>query len=384
VSNLGISISSFAYPLVVLEATGSPIRAGVVGTVLAGTAFVLRLPAGVLVDRWNRRAILLVCDGARAVNGAAFALVLALGHFFFAQVIVVAFFEAALGVLFGPAESAAVRRVVGPGQVRDAVARNQSRAAVPGVVGPPLGGALLAVARPMPFLADAVSYLVSLACIASVRTPLGGGGGEAGGGSFLVGLFAGLRWIWARPFLRALLLWMLGMGTVFSGMGLVILVIARDHGASSAALGAMFAITGVGGAVGALAAPAIVRRFRPVVVVSACGGLATAAAFGLLAVHSPYLLGALGAAAFILAPAVNAIAFGTIAEQATDAMQGRATSAAIQIAALGGPLGPVTAGVLLGAFGASTVVLAYGCVLGALALAATASKGLRASAMPGF
>jgi predicted MFS family arabinose efflux permease len=384
VSNLGISISSFAYPLVVLEATGSPIRAGVVGTVLAGTAFVLRLPAGVLVDRWNRRAILLVCDGARAVNGAAFALVLALGHFFFAQVIVVAFFEAALGVLFGPAESAAVRRVVGPGQVRDAVARNQSRAAVPGVVGPPLGGALLAVARPMPFLADAVSYLVSLACIASVRTPLGGGGGEARGGSFLVGLLAGLRWIWARPFLRTLLLWMLGMGTVFSGMGLVILVIARDHGASPAALGAMFAITGVGGAVGALAAPAIVRRFRPVVVVSACGGLATAAAFGLLAVHSPYLLGALGAAAFILAPAVNAIAFGTIAEQATDAMQGRATSAAIQIAALGGPLGPVTAGVLLGAFGASTVVLAYGCVLGALALAATASKGLRASAMPGF
>ena len=294
VSNLGISISSFAYPLVVLEATGSPIRAGLVGSVLAGTAFVLRLPAGVLVDRWNRRAILLVCDGARALNAAAFALALALGHFFFAQALVVAFFEAALGVLFGPAESAAVRRVVGPEQVREAVAQNQSRAAVPGVVGPPLGGVLLAVARPLPFVADAVSYLVSLACVASVRTPLGGGG-DARDGGFLGGLSVGLRWIRARPFLRTLLLWMLGMGTVFSGMGLVILVIARDHGASPAALGAMFAITGVGGALGALAAPAIVRRFRPIIVVSTCGWLATAAAFGLLAVHSPYVLGALGA-----------------------------------------------------------------------------------------
>jgi len=377
VSNLGISISSFAYPLVVLEATGSPVRAGVVGSVLAGTAFVLRLPAGVLVDRWNRRAILVVCDGARAVNAAAFALALALGHFFFAQVLVVAFFEAALGVLFGPAESAAVRRVVRPEQIREAVAQNQSRAAVSGVVGPPLGGALLAVARPMPFVADAVSYLVSLACIASVRTPLGVGGDDARDGGFLHRLSAGLRWIWPRPFLRTLLLWMLGMGVVFSGMGLVILVIARDHGASPAALGAMFAITGVGGALGALAAPAIVRRFRPVVVVSACGWLATAAAFGLLAVHSAYVLGGLGAAAFVLAPAVNAIAFGTIAEQATDELHGRATSAAIQIAALGGPLGPVLAGVLLGALGSPTVVIAYGCVLGALALAATATKGLR-------
>ena len=55
-SNLGISISSFAYPLVVLAATGSAMKAGLVGTVLAGTAFVLRVPAGLQVDRRNRRA----------------------------------------------------------------------------------------------------------------------------------------------------------------------------------------------------------------------------------------------------------------------------------------------------------------------------------------
>ena len=77
VSHLGISISAFAYPLVGLEATGSPARAGLVGSVLAGTAFFLRLPAGVLVDRWNRRAILIACDAGRAVNAAVFAIALA-------------------------------------------------------------------------------------------------------------------------------------------------------------------------------------------------------------------------------------------------------------------------------------------------------------------
>src|SRR3954453_2579284 len=103
ISNLGIGISSFAYPLVVLAETGSTIRAGAVGTVLAGTAFVLRLPAGILVDRGDRRTILLACDAGRVVNSAMFALLLALGHFWFVHVLVVAFVEAALGVLFGPA-----------------------------------------------------------------------------------------------------------------------------------------------------------------------------------------------------------------------------------------------------------------------------------------
>src|SRR3954471_23419945 len=96
VSNLGISISSFAYPVIVLTATGSPAKAGLVGSVLAGTAFFLRLPAGGLVDRWNRRAILIACDAGRAVNAGAFAAALAAGHLYFPHVLVVAFVEASL------------------------------------------------------------------------------------------------------------------------------------------------------------------------------------------------------------------------------------------------------------------------------------------------
>jgi MFS family permease len=86
-SALGISISSVAYPLDVLEATGSPAQAGLVGSELAGTAFVLRLPAGLFVDRWNRKRILIACDPGRAVASAAFAPMPALGHFVLAQVL---------------------------------------------------------------------------------------------------------------------------------------------------------------------------------------------------------------------------------------------------------------------------------------------------------
>jgi predicted MFS family arabinose efflux permease len=362
----------------VLEATGSPAEAGLVGSVLAGTAFFLRLPAGVLADRWNRRAILLCCDAGRAASAAALAVALALGHFFFVQILLVAVVEAGLGVLFGPAESGAVRRVVAPDQIRDAVARNQSRSAVPGVVGPPIGGALLAAARSLPFVADAVSYLVSFVCIASVRRPLGGGSHDGVRTPLVASLFEGLLWIWRRRFLRALLLWSIGIGMVFNSIGLVTLVLARDRGASPSELGVMAAITSAGGVAGAIAAPAILRRVPRFTVILVFAWVAAAVAFGLLGADSPYLIGVLGGIAFLLAPAVNAIAFSVVADEAGDELQGRATSAAIQLGNLGGPVGPAVAGVLLGSLGATKAIVVYGCALLALAVAATVSRGLRA------
>jgi MFS family permease len=171
VSWLGISISSFAYPLVVLQATGSAAQAGLVGSVLTATTFFLRLPAGALTDRWDRKRIMIACDAGRAAGSASLALALAFGRFHLWHVLLVAFLEGSLGTLFGPAESAAVRRVVAPEQRREAVALNQSRVQLPSLVGPPLGGVLLSLSRALPFVADAVSYLVSLIAVLFVRTP---------------------------------------------------------------------------------------------------------------------------------------------------------------------------------------------------------------------
>src|SRR5204863_6959072 len=127
-----------------------------------------------------------------------------------------------------------------------------------------------------------------------------------------------------------------------------------------------------------VAAPAIVRRLPPRLVILTFGWLACGATFLLLPVRSPYVLGALGAVAFVLLPSVNAIAFGSVSEQAPESMQGRATSAAIQIAMLAAPIGPFVAGVLLGRLGTSTTLLVYGCALAALAAIASMSRGLRA------
>src|SRR5207249_6770946 len=103
----------------------------------------------------------------------------------------------------------------------------------------------------------------------------------------------GLRWIWGRRFLRALLLWFTGAGVVFSSIGLVTLVLARDRGASTAELGVMFMITAAGGVVGALIAPRVLRRVSPRRLVVLFAWVAVGATFLLLPAHSPYLIGAL-------------------------------------------------------------------------------------------
>ena len=64
-SDLGTQIGSIAYPLLVLALTHSALIAGAVGTSASIAAFAVRLPAGALADRLDRRRTLIVCDGVR-------------------------------------------------------------------------------------------------------------------------------------------------------------------------------------------------------------------------------------------------------------------------------------------------------------------------------
>jgi predicted MFS family arabinose efflux permease len=269
-----------------------------------------------------------------------------------------------------------VRRVVGPERVREAVAANASRSALPGVLGPPLGGVLLSAGRAFPFVADAISYAASLLCVLTVRTELGPENRQSS--SPVADVLEGLRWLLRDVFLRAALLFFMAFGLVLGSVGLVLLVLARDHGAGSGELGLMFALTAGGGVLGALATPRLVRTFRPHVLMLLFAWLAAAATLCLTLLASPIAFGLAGAVAFFFVPPLNAAVFGRIGERAPDALQGRVTSAAIQMASLLGPVGPLAAGLLIEELGARQAALTYGLVVVALACAATLSPALRA------
>src|SRR5947209_9702906 len=80
VSLLGGVVSGFAFPLLVLSLTGSPAKAGLAGGLERLPYALLALPAGVLVDRWDRKRLMVACDAGRAVALAGIAIALWSGH----------------------------------------------------------------------------------------------------------------------------------------------------------------------------------------------------------------------------------------------------------------------------------------------------------------
>ncbi len=77
-SDIGGAVSGLAFPLLVLAVTHSPAQAGFVAALRALPAPLFSLFAGVLVDRWDRKRVMLVCDTGRALSLASIPIAFAL------------------------------------------------------------------------------------------------------------------------------------------------------------------------------------------------------------------------------------------------------------------------------------------------------------------
>src|SRR5260370_7516417 len=79
-SDIGGAVSGLAFPLLVLAVTHSPAQAGFVAALRALPAPLFSLFAGVLVDRWDRKRVMLLCDTGRALSLASIPIAFRLGH----------------------------------------------------------------------------------------------------------------------------------------------------------------------------------------------------------------------------------------------------------------------------------------------------------------
>ncbi len=170
-STVGSEASGIAYALLVLALTNSPAKAGLVGFARLVPWVLFALPAGVVVDRVNRKWLMIVSDVVRIVALATLGVAAASGHLPFVLIPVVAFVEGAMYVLFNIAEIGAVRSVVPAPQLPRAFAAEQARLSSVYLAGPPLGGFLFGLGRSLPFLVDAISYAFSTGTLLAMRTP---------------------------------------------------------------------------------------------------------------------------------------------------------------------------------------------------------------------
>lgn len=376
VSDVGSSVSGFAYPLLMLAITCSPAQAGFLSAVhlLAYVLFVL--PAGVLVDRLNRKRVMVVCDGGRALALGSVFLTLVLGHLTVAQLYVVGFVEVMLEAFFSTAEIACLPQVVEPEQLPTAMSRVQVSTGVESLVGSPLGGVLYGLRMYVPFLADAVSYVVSAVSLLFIRTPFQQARGEVSR-NLWKDLTTGLGWLWRQPVLRFMALMVAGNVFVGAGYGLIVIVIAQGHGASAEVIGLIFGIQGVGSIVGGLVAPFVQRRFsfRKVVLVT----MWLFALFWLALAVAPnvWALGVVAAGLGLIIPLINVVNISYRLAVTPDSLQGRVNSVARLIANGMGPLGAAVIGVLLQQYGPVVTTLLCALELAVLAVVASLNAAIR-------
>ncbi|GAA0962967.1 MFS transporter [Virgisporangium aurantiacum] len=376
ISTLGTRISSLAYPLLVLTLTGSPAQAGLVGFAQALPYIVWFLPAGALVDRWPRKRIMLTADLGRAIALGTVAAALLLDRITVAHLLVVAFVEGTLYVFFLLAEGAALPHVVPRAQLPTAVAQNQARDQGADLAGQPLGGFLFGLGHVVPFLVDAVSYLVAFVAMLPVRSSLEEPR-QVERRHLVAEIGEGVRWLWGQHLIRTLVAFVAVGNLIYNALILIIIVRARNLGASPAAIGLLLAMFGVGALVGALAAPVIQRRIRPNAVMLAWLWI-TAVQLTLFAM-APNLV-ALGAVALVgtaIGPVFNVVLAAYRYALTPDRLQGRATSV-IRLIAWGTiPIGALVGGFSVERFGAVPTFVGLAAVGVAMALAGTTTTHVR-------
>jgi len=171
ISVLGSRVSQIAYPLLVLAMTGSPATAGLVGFLGTLPYILFQLPAGAVMDRVNRRRLMIACDVIRLLALGSIPLVAWLGRLTLVQVTIVAFVEGTMFVFFRLGEVSAIRIVVPPEQHSAALGQNEARLRAATLLGNPIGGFLFDAGRTLPFLGDALTYVISLITLLLIRAP---------------------------------------------------------------------------------------------------------------------------------------------------------------------------------------------------------------------
>jgi MFS family permease len=366
ISVTGDVAAHVALAVVLYTGTGSATWVGAALFIAFAVPALVSPVSGALGDRFDRRRVLIASDLLAAACSAAMALVSGPG-----ALLALAFLAAVASAPFLPASGAMVPALTAPDALPWANARIAVARTIGSIAGPVVGGGLVAVAGgPAAFAVNAASFAVSAALVAGVRGDLRPAA-RAERGDADHRAIEGLHLVLRDPTLRALTL---GFVLVDVGNGLALpaeVALAGAFGVGASGYGALVALWGAGGVLGARCAPALLdHRTEPAVLVAAAGALAVA--FGTVAAAPWFALAlaglALGGAAMSVAGVGEDV---VLQRRVADHVRGRvyaAHVAAVQLS-LAAPL--LFAGALVDALGPQPVfaVAALAALLGALVLA---------------
>ena len=350
VSVLATNMTAFALTIFVFQKTGSATALGLM-QVFFITPFLLISPfAGVMVDRHNRKLMMMVSDLVAGLATVGILVLQAVGILEIWHLYVAAIFQGLGNAFQWPAYSAAITTMLPREQYARANGMWSLIEIGPGVFAPMLAGALL------PFLGltgilfiDVGTFLLAIIILLGVHIPQPARtqeGEQAQGNIFKEAIF-GFRYIFSRPSLLGLQLVFffgnLGTGIAFTVLSPMILLRTHDN---SVSLGVVLSAGAIGGVVGSVIMSAwggFKRRVHGVL----AGWIVACLFFGLMGVGAgiPFWI-ATNALSGLFTPLINASNQAIWQAKVAPDVQGRVFSARMLIAWLTNPISPLIGGTL--------------------------------------
>jgi len=370
ISLIGTWITRIATSWLVYRLTGSELLLGVVGFCSSIPLLILAPFAGVLVDRWDRHRILVITQVLSALQSAALAVLALMNVITVAEVIVLQLVQGVINSFDTPARQAFVVEMVADREdLPNAIAINSSIINASRIIGPSIGGVLIAtVGEGWCFGVDAVSYVaVIISLLLMTLTPAK----KAGviDTHMLEELRTGWKYVAGFAPVRALLLSVALVGLMGMPYATLMPVIASKvlHGGPHT-LGILMTASGIGALAGTLylASRHTVVGLGKVIVAASLGLSLGLIAFSFSRVLWPsmLILPIVGAGLMLQAAASNTILQTVVDER----LRGR-VMAFYSVAIMGTqPIGSLLAGIAAERIGSEMTIFygALACLAGAI------------------
>jgi MFS family permease len=203
-STAGSAIASVCLVWIVFADTGSPLDVGLLGTSWLVAGILFSVFGGTLVDRYDRRRLMIGADLARAVAMSGVAIVLELHGFELVTILSAYFVVGAFTTIFNPAEQAIVPALVETPLVADANGLVRSSRSALSFVGVSIGGVLIVTLGPVwGVAANAATFALSAILLFGMTVRPRPGAERRPKSSYLADVREGFRWLGkARGFLE--------------------------------------------------------------------------------------------------------------------------------------------------------------------------------------
>ena len=239
---------------------------------IAGVSFcamipwlILSLPAGVYIDRFDRRKLMIAANVIRAVLFGIIAFSTAIGTLSIWTFMAILIGVGCCEVIFDMSAQAFLPQIVPDHLLERANGRLSVLELITNnFIGLPLGAWAFVIAVGVPFGVNAASFALAAVLVASIRIPSSASPEsptQDSRSSFKTDLVEGLRWLWANKLIRTLAI-MLGITnmTVMFGDAIFVKYAAVELGVTGRAYGFLLALTAIGSILGGLLGEKIAKR----------------------------------------------------------------------------------------------------------------------------